>query len=102
MTHNLGISGKASRIRGEPFWKRSLVGQITQRRRDISKLERIEKQPETRVRGLTQIEHKHRVKGRGASVAEALLIAVGNEEDWTMLVRPLRHSESRRIIERVN
>ena len=57
VTHNLGISGKARRIRGEPFRKRRLVGQITQRRRDISKLERIEKKQETRVRGLTLIEH---------------------------------------------
>ena len=100
--HNLGISGKAGRIRGEPFWKRRLVGQITQLRRDIRKLERLEKQQETRIRGLSQIEHKHRVKGKGVSVTEALLIAVGNEEDRTMLVRPLRHSESRIIIERLN
>ena len=70
LTPNLGISGKAGRIRGEPFWKRRLVGQITQLtgRGDISKLERREKQQETRVRGLTQIELKHRVKGKGASV----------------------------------
>ena len=74
------------------------MDKMTQLRRDIRKLERREKQQETHVRGSTQIEHKHRVKGKGVSVAEALLIAVGNEEDWTMLVRPLRHSESRIII----
>lgn len=79
--HNLRISAKAGRIRGEPFRKRRPVGQITPLRRDIRKLERREKQQETRVRDLTQIEHKHRVKGKGVSVAEALLIAVGNEED---------------------